>query len=74
MRKNNVITFEFDRDDLEILLGSVAMTIQKMEWTQNALKEAADVIRAALQEDDEDEPAFTEAQDDETPWEEDDEL
>ena len=57
MRKNNVITFEFDKDDLEILLGSVAMTIQKMDWTMEALKGAADIIRAALQENEtEDEP------------------
>ena len=57
MRKNNVITFDFDKEDLEILLGSISMTIQKMEWTQEALKGASDIIRAALQEDEaDDEP------------------
>lgn len=54
MRKNNTITFEFDREDLEIMLGSVSKTIQRMENTQEVLKDAAEVIRAALQEDDSD--------------------
>ena len=56
MRNNDAITFEIDRRDLEVILGNLSMTIAKMERTQDALKDAADLIRTALQEDDSDEP------------------
>lgn len=56
MRNNDVITFEIGRRDLEVVLGNLSLTIAKMERTQEALKDAADLIRAALQEDDSDEP------------------
>lgn len=56
MRNNDAITFEIDRRDLEVVLGNLSLTIAKMERTQEALKDAADLIRTALQEDDSDEP------------------
>jgi len=56
MRNNNAITFEIGRRDLEGILGNLSLTIAKMEKTQDALKDAADLIRTALQEDDFDEP------------------
>ncbi len=56
MRNNDAITFEIGRRDLEVILGNLSLTIAKMERTQDALKDAADLIRAALQEDDSDEP------------------
>ena len=55
MRNNDAITFEIGRRDLEVILGNLSLTIAKMERTQDALKDAADLIRAALQEDDSDE-------------------
>lgn len=55
MRKNETITFEVGRNDLEIVLGHLAMTISRMEKTGEALKEVTSIIRTALQEDD-DEP------------------
>ena len=56
MRNNDAITFEIGRRDLEVILGNLSLTIAKMERTQEALKDAADLIRTALQEDDSDEP------------------
>ena len=56
MRNNDAITFEIGRRDLEVILGNLSMTIAKIERTQEALKDAADLIRTALQEDDLDEP------------------
>ena len=55
MRKNETITFEVGRNDLEIVLGHLAMTLARMEKTGEALKEVTSIIRAALQEED-DEP------------------
>ena len=55
MRKNESITFEVSRNDLEIVLGHLAMTIARMEKTEEALKEVTSIIRTALQEED-DEP------------------
>ena len=54
MRKNETITFEIGRRDLEVILGNLSLTIAKMERTQEALKDAADLIRTALQEEDTD--------------------
>jgi hypothetical protein len=56
MRNNDAITFEIGRRDLEVILENLSLTITKIERTQEALKDAADLIRAALQEDDSDEP------------------
>ena len=56
MRNNDAITFEIGRRDLEVILGNLSMTIAKIERTQEALKDAADLICTALQEDDFDEP------------------
>ena len=56
MRNNDAITFEIGRRDLEVILGNLSLTIAKMERTQEALKDTADLIRTALQEDDSDEP------------------
>ena len=56
MRNNDAITFEIGRRDLEVILGNLSLMIAKMERTQEALKDAADLIRTALQEDDSDEP------------------
>lgn len=52
MRKNETITFEVGRNDLEIVLGHLAMTIARMEKTGEALKAVTSIIRTALQEDD----------------------
>ena len=54
MRNNDAITFEIGRRDLEVILGNLSLTITKMERTQEALKDAADLIRTALHEDDPD--------------------
>ena len=54
MRNNDAITFEISRRDLEVILGNLSLTIAKMERTQKALKDAADLIRTALQEEDTD--------------------
>jgi len=54
MRNNDAITFEIGRRDLEVILGNLSLTIAKMERTQEALKDAADLIRTALQEEDTD--------------------
>ena len=56
MRNNDAITFEIGRRDLEVILGNLSLTIAKIERTQEALKDSADLIRTALQEDDSDEP------------------
>ena len=56
MRNNDAITFEIGRRDLEVILGNLSKKKKKMERTQEALKDAADLIRTALQEDDSDEP------------------
>ena len=58
MRKNDTITFEIGRNDLEVVLGNLSLTITKMEKTQEALKGVVEVIRTALWEDDDpdDEP------------------
>ncbi len=58
MRKNDAITFEIGRNDLEAVLGNLSLTIAKMEKTQEALKGVVDVIRTALWEDEDpdDEP------------------
>ena len=45
MRNNDAITFEIGRRDLEVILGNLSLTIAKMERTQEALKDAADLIR-----------------------------
>ena len=37
MRKNESITFEVSRNDLEIVLGHLAMTIARMEKSEEAL-------------------------------------
>lgn len=55
MRKNETITFEVGRNDLEIVLGHLAMTLARMEKTGEALKEVTSIIRTTLQEED-DEP------------------
>ena len=52
MRKNDTITFEIGRNDLEVVLGNLSLTIAKMEKTQEALKGVVEVIRTALWEDD----------------------
>ena len=52
MRKNETITFEVGRNDLEVVLGHLAMTIARMEKTGEALKEVTSIIRTALQEKD----------------------
>ena len=54
MRNNDAITFEISRRDLEATLGNLSLTIAKMERTQEALKDAANLIRTALQEEDTD--------------------
>lgn len=58
MRKNDTITFEIGRNDLEVVLGNLSLTIAKMEKTQEALKGVVEVIRTALWEDEDpgDEP------------------
>ena len=50
MRKNDSITFEIDKRDLEVVLGNLSLTIAKMERTQEALKGIVEIVRTALQE------------------------
>ena len=51
MRKTDSITFEIDKRDLEVVLGNLSLTIAKMERTQEALKEIVEIVRTALQEE-----------------------
>ncbi len=52
MRNNDIITLVIDKRDLADVLESLGLTISKMEKAQEALKDAADLIRTVLQAED----------------------
>ena len=52
MRKNEIITFELSRSDLESLLGFLSVSIAKLEKTEMLLKDIVEIVRITLQEDD----------------------
>ena len=48
MRNDDTITLVIDKRDLEDVLESLCLTISKMEKAQEALKDAADLIRGII--------------------------
>ena len=52
MNNNDVITFEFEREDLEYALGYLADAISKINQAQAMLRSIVCIIRKAMQEDD----------------------